>query len=432
MLADIFSSLSGQPAQTAGWIIVGGLLVQVGFWAGGGARRYVFERRRTRLEQERLALDIRAAQLRIQSVELARSAWNGVRKFTVSRKTPECADTYSFYLTPHDGKPLPPFKPGQYLTFQLTIPGAPKAVVRCYSLSDCARQTHYRVTIKRCPPPPGTPHPPGIGSSFFCDHVKEGDILDVKAPNGHFYLDMEKPRPVVLISGGVGVTPMVSMANALVEAGDNREIWFFFGARNSHDHMFKDYMAEVAAKYPNVRMHVCYSKPLPGDVKGRDYQHESRVSVALFKELLPSNNYDYFLCGPGPFMESITDDLRAWGVPDSGVHYEAFGPASVKKVASPEMKKAIADAPADAGIEVTFARAGSTARWDSSCSSLLELAEGHGIKIDAGCRAGNCGSCLVAIKSGEVEYLAGHGADAESGSCLACICKPKGKLVVDA
>ena len=191
-------------------------------------------------------------------------------------------------------------------------------------------------------------------------------------------------------------------------------------------------MAELAAKYPNVRMHVCYSKPLPGDVKGRDYQHESRVSVALFKELLPSNNYDYFLCGPGPFMESITDDLRAWGVPDSWVHYEAFGPASVKKVASPEMKKSIADAPSDAGIEVTFAKAGSTARWDSSCSSLLELAEGHGIKIDAGCRAGNCGSCLVAIKSGEVEYLAGHGADAERGSCLACICKPKGKLVVDA
>lgn len=431
MPAVTFSFLADHPAQIAGWVVVGGLLVQVGLWVGGGARRFSFERRRSRLEREKLALEIRAAQLRIQSVELARSAWNGIRKFTVSRKVLECDDTYSFYLTPHDGKPVPPFKPGQYLTFQLTVPGVAKPVIRCYSLSDCARPSHYRVTIKRCPPPAGSAHPPGVGSSFFCDSVKEGDILDAKAPNGHFFLDLEKPRPVVLISGGVGVTPMVSMANALVEAGDKREIWFFFGARNSRDHMFKDYMAELSAKHPNVRMHVCYSKPLPTDVAGRDYQHESRVSVALFKQLLPSNNYDYFLCGPGPFMETITDDLRAWGVPDSWVHYEAFGPASVKKAAPPEVKKGLAQAPVE-NIEVTFSRSGSTGNWGGDHASLLDLAESCGVKIDAGCRAGNCGSCLVAIKSGEVEYLGGHGADAEQGSCLACICKPKGKLVIDA
>ncbi|CAM2954922.1 2Fe-2S iron-sulfur cluster-binding protein [Rariglobus hedericola] len=431
MWTDLFTFNSSHPAQIVGWVIVGGIMVQVGCWAGGGVRRYVFDRRRIRLEQERLTLDIHAARLRIQSVELARSAWNGIRKFTVSQKVFECDDTYSFYLKPHDGKPLPSFKPGQYLTFQLTVPGSAKPVIRCYSLSDCARPTHYRVTIKRCPPPAGSSHPPGIGSSFFCDSIKEGDILDVKAPNGHFFLDLEKPRPVVLISGGVGVTPMVSMANALIEAGDNREIWFFFGARNSRDHMFKDYMAELVAKHPHARIHVCYSKPLPADVHGRDYHHESRVNVALFKELLPSNNYDYFLCGPGPFMESITDDLRAWGVPDSWVHYEAFGPASVKKAAPPEVKKSLNDAPV-AGIEVTFSKSGITAIWDSAYDSLLDLAESRDIKIDAGCRAGNCGSCLVAVKSGEVEYLGGHGADAEKGSCLTCICKPKGKLVIDA
>jgi len=431
MSANVLNFITSQPAQTAGWLVVGGLILQVGFWTGGNVRRFIFERRRSRLEQQRLALDIRVAQLRIQSVELARSAWSGIRKFTVSQKISECDDTYSFYLKPHDGKPLPPFKPGQYLTFQLSVPGIAKPVIRCYSLSDCARSTHYRVTIKRCPPPSGSAHPPGVGSSFFCDTVKDGDILDVKAPNGHFFLDIEKPRPVVLISGGVGVTPMVSMANALVELGDTREIWFFFGARNSRDHMFKDYMAALSAKHPNVRLHVCYSKPLPTDVKARDYQHESRVSVPLFKELLPSNNYDYFLCGPGPFMETITDELRAWGVPDSWVHYEAFGPASVKKAAPPAAKDAAA-APSAAGFEVTFSKSGRTAVWDASFSSLLELAESQDVKLDAGCRAGNCGSCLVAIKSGDVEYLGGHGADAEQGSCLACICRPKGKLVIDA
>ena len=419
------------PASLAGWLIVGGLAAQVGLLLYGSLRRHFFEARRVQLEQERLALEIKAAERRLQSVEQAKFAWNGVRKFTVQKKVPECADTYSFYLAPHDGKPLPVFKPGQYLTFQLNVPSLGKPLVQCYSLSDCARPKHYRVTVKRWPPPPKTAHPPGVGSAFFCDAVKEGDILDVKAPNGHFHLDIEKERPVVLISGGVGVTPMISMANALVEAGISRELWFFFGARNGADHMFKDHMAELAAANVHVRMNVCYSKPLPEDVKGRDYQHEGRVTVELFKQLLPSNNYDYFLCGPGPFMESITEDLRAWGVPDEWVHFEAFGPASVKRAAKPEVKQALTSAPFNS-VDVTFAKTGRTAPWTGAHASLLELAEEIGVKIDAGCRAGNCGSCLVAVKSGAVSYLGGHGAEAESGSCLACICMPKGPLVIDA
>jgi ferredoxin-NADP reductase len=431
MLSETLKALADNPALTLGWALLGGLMLQVGFLVAGGARRLWFENRRSRLEQERLALEIKAAMLKIQTVEQARVAWNGIRKFTVVQKVPECADTFSFHLKPHDGKPLPAFRPGQYLTFQVTPPGSAKPIIRCYSLSDSARPTHYRVTIKRCPPPTDSEHPPGVISSYFCDTVKVGDILDVKAPSGHFFLDMEKGRPVVLISGGVGVTPMIAMANALVEAGSTREIWFFFGARNSREHMFKDAVAALAAKYNNIRLHICYSKPLPTDVLGRDYQHEGRVTVELFKELLPSNNYDYFLCGPGAFMESITDDLRTWGVPDSWVHFEAFGPASVKRAAKPEIKAALTRAPMG-GVDVTFAKSGKKASWNGDHGSLLELAEEQGIRIDAGCRAGNCGSCLIAIKAGEVEYLGNHGADAEAGSCLACICKPKGRLVVDA
>ena len=432
MLATFTSFVRENPGQSLGWLIVAGLLAQVGLMAIGGARRVRYERRRGELEQERLALEIRAAKLRIQTVEQAKSAWNGIRKFKVARKVAECADTFSFYLRPHDGKPLPPFKPGQYLTFQLAVPGSTKPIVRCYSLSDCARTDFYRVTIKRCPPPPNTPHPPGVGSSFFCDGVKESDILDVKAPNGHFFLDLEKERPVVLIAGGVGITPIVAMANALVEAKSSREIWLFFGARNRSDHMLKKEVEELVAKHKGIHLHNCYSRPGPDDVHGRDYQHEGRVTVELMKTLLPSNNYDYFLCGPGAFMESITDDLRAWGVPDEWVHFEAFGPASVKRAASPAIKLSLTQAPFGAGVEVTFAKSGRKARWDPAHASLLEMAEANDIKIDAGCRAGNCGSCLVAIKSGSVDYLGGHGAEPEAGSCLACICKPKGNLVIDA
>jgi ferredoxin-NADP reductase len=429
MTADFFTKLVENPVVIAGWVVVGGLVLQVGLLVGGGARRLLFDRKRSRLEQERLEWEIKAARMKIQTVETEKTAWNGIRKFTVAQKVKEAEDTFSFYLEPHDRKPLPQFKPGQYLTFALSVPGQAKQVVRCYSLSDIGRTKHYRVTIKRCLPPPKTEHPPGIGSSFFCDAVKVGDIVDAKAPNGHFFLDMEKQRPVVLISGGIGVTPMVTMANALTEAGDPREIWFFFGARSSADHMFKPYMAEITAKNKNLHLHVCYSKPLPTDVLGRDYQHEGRVTVELFKQLLPSNNYDYFLCGPGPFMESITSDLTAWGVPDAWVHFEAFGPASVKKK-TPAKAEAVQGAAA-ADFEITFSKSGKKAKWDGSHDSVLALAEENGVKIDAGCRAGGCGSCLIAVKSGEVEY-AGARPDVEAGSCLSCICKPKGALVIDA
>lgn len=419
-------------AFLAGCLLVGGLLVQLALMLAQSLRSAAHARARHARELQRLELDIRAARLRLQSAEQEKSAWSGVRKFSVAKKVLECADTYSIYLEPHDRRPIPGFKPGQYLTFQLAVPGLGKPLVRCYSLSDCARPTHYRVTIKRCPPPPKTAHPPGVGSSFFCDVVKQGDILDVKAPAGHFHLDLEKEKPAVLISGGVGITPMIAMAHALIEAGSTRECWFFFGARNSEEHMLRAETLALAQRHPNLKLHVCYSRPGPDDVLGRDYQHEGRVTVELMKGLLPSQNYNFYLCGPGPFMESITSDLYDWGVPDAAIHFEAFGPASVKRKAKASTGHTIAPLPVASGFTVTFAKTGETAPWRPEYTSVLDAADACGVRIDAGCRAGNCGSCLVAIKSGEVDYVSTPGAEPEAGSCLACICRPKGALVLDA
>jgi uncharacterized protein len=266
-------------------------------------------------------------------------------------------------------------------------------------------------------------------SSYFYDTVREGDILDVKAPNGHFFMDLAEPRPAVLISGGVGITPMVSMLNAIIDSGAKTEVWFFFGARSSKDHIFKEFLEKAAAQHENLRLNVCYSRPEKTDVKGRDYQHQGRVTVDLFKQLLPSNNYEYYLCGPGPFMNTLTEGLTGWGVPEKNIHYEAFGPATVKKNAPPPTKL---ETEMLANVKVTFSKSSKTIGWNSSITSLLELAEANGVKIDAGCRAGNCGSCVVAIKSGSVKYLSPSGASAEVGSCLTCVCKPKTDLVLDA
>lgn len=358
-------------------------------------------------------------------------SWNGYRKFKVLRKYQEGGSICSFYLSPHDEKPLPPFEPGQYLTFQLPIPGQRKAIIRCYSLSDSPHHPeYYRVSIKALPPPPNKPEaPPGLSSNYFHNSVVVGDILDVKAPGGHFYLDTIQHTSVVLIGGGIGITPVLSMLNQIVESGSTRETWFFYGVRDKTEHVMKDHLERIADEYENIHLHICYSNSTEDDAQDRDGQHAGRVSVDLFKRLLPSSNYDYYICGPGPMMNSIVSDLGEWGVPEKNIHFEAFGPATVKKAVpelAPEAKAAAA------GIEVVFAKSGKTCNWDPEAGSLLDFAEENDIDIEFGCRAGNCGTCITAIRSGSVEYLIEPGAPPESGSCLACISVPKTSITLDA
>ena len=422
---------AGSLSLAAGLALLAGLLLWLILESLRATLRLYGERAQSQATLEKLHAQIAEVRLRCREAEQAQAGWNGLRKFMVARKTVECDNVCAFYLKPHDGRALPAFKPGQYITFQLDLPGRDKPIIRCYSLSDCPQQKdYYRVTIKREGAPPDRPElPPGAGSSYFCDHVKEGDILSVKAPAGGFFLDMAKTNPVVLIAGGVGITPMLSMAHAIVASGSKRETWFFLGVRNRREHIHKAELEKLAAANDNIHLHICYSKPGPEDAKGRDYQHEGRVSAELFKELLPSSNFEYYLCGPGAFMKSITDGLEAWGVPDNDVHFEAFGPATVKKKAA---VPTVEETQHLAKINVTFSRSGKTVRWEPSVGNLLDFARTQGVKIDSGCCAGGCGTCAVAIKSGEVDYLTKPDAEPETGSCLTCICRPKSHLILDA
>ncbi len=383
-------------------------------------------------EEERAVLKARLERIATPLPEAAtqKAAWSGFRKFRVDGKVLEADSVCSFYLAPHDGRPLPAFLPGQYLTFKLAIPGQPREVTRCYSLSDGPQHPdYYRVTIKRIPPPPNKPDaPPGLSSSHFHDRIQVGDILDIKAPSGNFYIDVEHRGPVVLIGGGVGVTPVLSMLNYIASAPGTREAWFFYGVRNSREHLLKDYLRELASQHQNIHLAVCYSDPLPEDKEGDDYQYAERVGVALFKKILQVNNFDFYICGPPPMMESLTRDLGEWGVPDERIHFEAFGPASVKKVAGITHP---AQAPAGGGFEIAFARSNKTLLW-TGAGSLLEFAEANGIRIDSGCRAGSCGTCATALREGQVAYLRKPDAEIEKGSCLVCISVPKTPLSLDA
>lgn len=431
MFHKLQMALGGNTALFIGYLLLAIILVEGALVIYLTLRRIYFQREQQRLTREHLRLLIKAAAIQCREAEQGKLVWNGYRKFRVDKKVQECHGVCSFYLKPHDGKALPPYKPGQYITFQLSLPGQNKPLIRCYSLSDSPhRSDYYRVTIKKEPAPADKPGvPPGLASTYFTEVVKEGDILDVKAPTGGFFLDMTKEAPVVLVGGGVGVTPMLSMAHAIAASGSRREVWFFFGARNSREHIHKEEMLKLADNNENLRLHVCYSRPDANDRKGADYHHEGRVTVDLFKQLLPSNNYEFFLCGNGAFMSSISEGLEAWGVPEKNVYFEAFGPATVKKKATAQPVEQVAKAQ---GCEVTFSKSGKKSRWVTASGSLLDFAASEGIKIDTGCRAGSCGSCLVAIKSGDVEYLSEPGEKPETGSCLTCICRPKGDLVLDA
>ena len=391
-----------------------------------------------RRQHDQLTLDVMRE--RIAEAKKRRSenalAWNGYRKFVVERKRQEAEGICSFYLVAHDRKPLPTFKPGQYLTFRLSIPGREKPVIRCYSLSDSPHPDQFRVTIKRVGSPPDAPSaPPGLVSNYFHEQLAEGDILDVQAPRGHFFLEPEHERPAVLIAGGVGVTPLLSMINSIVATRSAREVLFFYGVRNRAEHAFKDRLEEVLEQHANIRLVVAYSKPTAEDEQneGRDYHHNGRVDIELIKSYLQSTNYQFYICGPPAMMETLNKQLIKWGVAKQDINTEAFGPATVSK-AFAKAQKSTASSKKTSLVDtrITFAKSGKTCEWSETVENLLDLAEANGVKIESGCRAGNCGTCVVAVKSGSVRYVTEHGAELEAGTCLTCIAAPDGNVVLDA
>lgn len=362
------------------------------------------------------------------------AAWKGFRNFRVERKMFEDTDQSicSFYLCPEDGQPLPSFLPGQFLTFRLDVALAADgtdSIVRCYSLSDAPRPDCYRVSIKRIPSPPGSDLPPGRSSNYFHDHVAVGQLLQVRAPAGHFHID-RSDDPVVLIAGGIGITPMLSMLNRCLAEQAGREVWLFYGVRNSRELVMRSHLGAIAAAHPNFRLRLCFSAPLPDDAAVRDYQHAGRVDVNVLRMQLPIKPYHFYICGPTPMLESLVPALEDWGVPNAHIHYEAFGPASIKR-------RALANAPSapqaeEASVVVSFARSGKQLTWHSGAGSLLEFAEANGIAIDSGCRAGGCGTCQTTIQAGEVAYRQSPEFDPEPGTCLLCVCTPKTALTLEA
>ncbi len=266
---------------------------------------------------------------------------------------------------------------------------------------------------------------PGLSSNYMHDFLKVGDAIDAKPPAGNFYLDLKSSHPVVLIGGGIGMTPMISMIEAIDRHQPGRDVWFFLSLRHGGDHAFKEQLAALAKRRPNVRISVLYSRPRPQDRPEADYHRAGRVDLALLKSQLPKLDMEYFICGPKPMMQTLTAALQSAGVAPQRLRTESFGPAG------PTATAPVTSVGTDTVWPITFAQSKKTVNWNPKSKTLYEFADANGVEIQSGCLYGDCGTCMTAILQGEVVYVHPTAVVPDPGTCLPCSCKPKGPLTLD-
>jgi uncharacterized protein len=347
----------------------------------------------------------------------------GFHPLKVVARVRESSIITSFYLTPVDPYQWRDYLPGQFLTFKIPKPDGTGFAPRNYSLSGpCGKTGEYRISIKR--------EPDGLASNYFHDHMDVGGTVMALAPRGEFVLDRASARPVVLLSGGVGLTPMVSMLHDLAETRD-RNVLFLHACENGDVHAMRDEVLSLVNAHDRLRAHFVYRNPTELDCTATKFDSEGVVTKALLQSLLPLDDYDFYLCGPPAFMQVIYRMLRDLGVQKQRIAYEFFGPATVLdtevKPVAPKMAAALST---DLPI-VEFRKSGITANWDGASESLLAFAEAQGLSPAFSCRAGICSTCKSGLISGEVKYFEDPLDDVEAGFALLCCSKPAGSIILD-
>jgi ferredoxin-NADP reductase len=335
----------------------------------------------------------------------------------VARVEQESDIITSFYLRRTDGRSLHTWEPGQFLPIRVTIPGQHKPASRTYTISTACNPDHYRLSIRRG-------EGDALVSQFLHDEAKPGFKLEAMAPHGRFVLG-NSDRPVVLVSGGVGITPMVAMAEHIVAEGKRtgsfRPVYFVHGTQNGRVHAFREHIRALAADHPHFVVHISYSRPCEDDASASSYDAGGKISVDTLKRLLPFGDFEFYVCGPSGFMRAIYDGLTGMGISTSRIFYESFGPATVLK---PETAAQLA--PADAApVPVRFVRSGANADWSRDRGTLLEFAESLGIAPNFGCRSGICGTCTTRVLGGAVDYLEEPVAPRGTGEVLLCCSVPR-------
>ncbi|WP_426609850.1 MOSC domain-containing protein [Bradyrhizobium sp. McL0616] len=351
-------------------------------------------------------------------------AWPGFRPFRVSGKVRESSNVTSLVLEPADGQPVAAALPGQFVVLRLGSVSTP-ALMRSYSLSGQPNAASYRVSVKR--------EPHGAASAYIDQQLQTGDIVHASAARGSFTL-RPGDTPVVLLSAGIGVTPVLAMLHALAAEGSMREVWWLHGTRNGREHPFAGEARQLLETLPHHHSYICYSSPDPEDRPDADFDAAGHLDVQALQRLAYPRNGDFYICGPSAFMSDITAGLGVLGIPPDQIHTELFG-------AGPSITPGIAASPrraphlpaelAASGPMVSFVRTGLNVRWGSSFKTLLELAEACDVPVRWSCRAGVCHTCETGLVAGTVDYQPDPVDAPAPGNVLICCAHPKGDVVVD-
>jgi ferredoxin-NADP reductase/MOSC domain-containing protein YiiM len=352
-------------------------------------------------------------------------AWPGFRSLKVVRVERESSSVMSLSFESTDGSALPAPLSGQFLVMKFRPkPDAPP-IRRTYSLSGAPKSGNYRVSIKQ--------EAHGLGSTFLCSHVKVGDVLEVSAPRGNFTL-RPADRPVVLLSAGVGATPVLAMLHELSSTGSHREVWWLYGTRNRKEHPFQMESRTLVQSLPLGRSYICYSRPSAGDRLGQDYDAAGHLGLPVLKQLGVPREADFYLCGPSAFLSSLTADLKDWGASSHRVFAEIFGSGEAIQPGistAPLRRPHQPEGGTGAGPQVSFTRSGLTVAWNPKMQSLLELAEACDIPVKWSCRTGVCHTCECALIGGKVDYRPEPLEQPAEGNVLICCSRPQDDVEVD-
>lgn len=356
------------------------------------------------------------------------------RKYRIVKKVKESNLVVSLYLEPEDDGALAPFKPGQHLLFKIHLPGHDVPAFRYYSFSDSYDAGYYRVSVKKEPPPANMPGVPGgLCSSYLYDTAREGDILEAKGPSGEFSLDPAGDRPVVLIAGGIGITPLLSMIKSLARENPARIAWLFYGVNERNEHSFFEELKKLRTGHPNFRINIFYNRVQADDIIGDHYDYEGFVKTGIILQQTGHAGGNHYICGPPVMIKIVSEELIKYGVAAEQIYTEAFDSALTDTslhAAVEELSTGSSLSQEEERYTLDFTLSGKRLTWDNRYSSILEFSEANDIEISSGCLFGDCGTCLTKLLQGEIKYTHQTMARPDAGSCLPCSCIPLSNLVL--
>ncbi len=357
-----------------------------------------------------------------QDDAVPQAAWTGLRPMRVAAIERESTTVISVRLVPADGEPAVPALPGQFLTVRLRPDAETAPLLRTYSLSGTPDTESYRISVKR--------EPHGAASEYLHSGVRIGDTIEAGAPRGAFVLRPGE-RPVVLVSAGVGATPVLAMLHVLAQERSARQVWWLHGARNGAEHSFGREVLGLLDQLTDAHRIVCYSQPGPDD---QGFDVAGRLTGDVLADAGVPIDADVYLCGPGPFMHDMAAVLIARGTAPERLSTELFWPADAITpgiAGVPARRPHPPPGPPGAGPSISFSRSNLSVAWDESFASLLELAEACDVPVRWSCRTGVCHTCETGLVSGDVAYRPDPLEAPAAGSALICCSRPRGELTLD-